>query len=35
MVRLVEYDEEAGIVYLSPLGAKEVEEKILKIDGVG
>jgi hypothetical protein len=27
--RLVEYDVEAGLVYLSPLGAKEVEEKLL------
>lgn len=28
--RLVEYDEEEGLVYLSPLGVKEVEKEILK-----
>lgn len=27
--RLIEYDRESEVVYLSPLGAKEVEEKIL------
>jgi len=28
-VRLIEYDEEAGLVYLSPLGAREVEERLI------